>query len=256
MTERNSTNHHASLRFSEEGARGEHASDDDVRLAEVADMAEVAGLAEARLHARAAQGEVEAIESVWRRNRRWIAAVLAAHAPRGVEIEDLLQEVAATFLAKAREIRDAASVRGWLRVVAVNEARMAARDRGIERKSLARFAASWRGESADRHAAAEARETLELLARLPAQYAEPLLLQAGQGLSQREIAEILDVPETTIETRLARARRMLRQLVAEDELRRDESQRDELRRENARTTGNHDVTKQRTGTEIHGSMMR
>ncbi len=262
MTERNSTNHHASLRFSEEGARGEHASDDDVRLAEVAGMAEVAGLAEvadlaeARLHARAAQGEVEAIESVWRRNRRWIAAVLAAHAPRGVEIEDLLQEVAATFLAKAREIRDAASVRGWLRVVAVNEARMAARDRGIERKSLARFAASWRGESADRHAAAEARETLELLARLPAQYAEPLLLQAGQGLSQREIAEILDVPETTIETRLARARRMLRQLVAEDELRRDESQRDELRRENARTTGNHDVTKQRTGTEIHGSMMR
>jgi RNA polymerase sigma-70 factor (ECF subfamily) len=193
MTERNSTNHHASLRFSEESARGKHASEDDVRLAEVAD------LAEARLHARAAQGEVEAIESVWRRNRRWIAAVLAAHAPRGVEIEDLLQEVAATFLAKAREIRDAASVRGWLRVVAVNEARMAARDRGIERKSLARFAASWRGESADRHAAAEARETLELLARLPAQYAEPLLLQAGQGLSQREIAEILDVPETTIE---------------------------------------------------------
>jgi RNA polymerase sigma-70 factor (ECF subfamily) len=255
MTERNSTNHHASLRFSEERARGEHASDDDVRLAEVAD------LAEARLHARAAQGEVEAIESVWRRNRRWIAAVLAAHAPRGVEIEDLLQEVAATFLAKAREIRDAASVRGWLRVVAVNEARMAARDRGIERKSLARFAASWRGESADRHAAAEARETLELLARLPAQYAEPLLLQAGQGLSQREIAEILDVPETTIETRLARARRMLRQLVAEEESRieesrREESRRDELRREEARTTGNHDVTKQRTGTEVHGSMMR
>jgi hypothetical protein len=65
-------------------------------------------------------------------------------------------------------------------------------------------------------------------------------------LSQREIAEILDVPETTIETRLARARRMLRQLVAEDELRREE----------ARTTGNHDVTKQRTGTEVHGSMMR
>jgi len=240
MTERNSATHHASPRFSEEDARGEHALDHDVRPAEVAD------LAEARLHARAAQGEVEAIESVWRRNRRWIAAVLAAHAPRGVEIEDLLQEVAATFLAKAREIRDAASVRGWLRVVAVNEARMAARDRGIERKSLARFAASWRGESADRHAAAEARETLELLARLPAQYAEPLLLQAGQGLSQRELAEILDVPETTIETRLARARRMLRQLVAEDELRRDE----------IRAAENYEATKQRTKSEVHGSMMR
>ncbi|MFM1868097.1 MAG: hypothetical protein RL591_1505 [Planctomycetota bacterium] len=78
MTERNSATHHVSPRFSEEDARGEHALDHDERPAEVAD------LAEARLHARAAQGEVEAIESVWRRNRRWIAAVLAAHAPRGV----------------------------------------------------------------------------------------------------------------------------------------------------------------------------
>jgi DNA-directed RNA polymerase specialized sigma24 family protein len=59
-----------------------------------------------------------------------------------------LQEVAATFLAKAREIRDAASVRGWLRVVAVNEARMAARDRGSVRSlkdSLGRITNySWR----------------------------------------------------------------------------------------------------------------
>jgi DNA-directed RNA polymerase specialized sigma24 family protein len=76
---------------------------------------------------------------------------------------------------------------------------------------------------------------------MPAQYAEPLLLQAGQGLSQREIAEILDVPETTVETRLARARRMLRQLVAEEE---------------SRTTGNHERTKQRTIPEVHGRVMR
>jgi RNA polymerase sigma-70 factor (ECF subfamily) len=182
-----------------------------------AERDELAELADARLHARASQGEAEAIESVWLRNRRWIASVLAAHAPRGVDIEDLLQEVAATFVAKARDIRDAASVRGWLRVVAVNEARMAARDRGVERRSLARLAESWRDARRDRDAAADARETLHLLSRLPAQYAEPLLLQAGQGLSQREIAEILDVPETTVETRLARARRMLRQLAAADE---------------------------------------
>ena len=187
------------------------------QVEQLAERDEPTDLADALLHARAARGEVEAMESVWMRNRRWIASVLAAHAPRGADIEDLLQEVAATFVAKAREIRDAASVRGWLRVVAVNEARMAARDRGIERRSLARFAQSWRGTRRDRDAAADARETLHLLSQLPAQYAEPLLLQAGQGLSQSEIAEILDVPETTVETRLARARRMLRQLAAEEE---------------------------------------
>jgi DNA-directed RNA polymerase specialized sigma24 family protein len=36
-------------------------------------------------------------------------------------------------------------------------------------------------------------------------------------LSQRQIAELLDVPETTVETRLARGRRMLRQLLSEQE---------------------------------------
>jgi len=210
-------------------------------------------LADARLHARAAQGEAEAIESVWLRNRHWIVSVLAAHAPRGADIEDLLQDVAATFVAKAREIRDAASVRGWLRVVAVNEARMAARDRGMERKSLARLAESFRGTRRDCDATADARETLHRLSQLPAQYAEPLLLQAGQGLSQREIAEILDVPETTVETRLARARRLLRQLAAEEEgLTKFAIQ------AGAKAVGGHESveTKQQTEPSVRGSSRR
>lgn len=177
----------------------------------------VHGLREARLFARAAGGDSAAIAEVWSLNRRWIAAVLAVHAPRGSDIEDLLQEVAATLVAKCHHIRDAASLRGWLRVVAINVARMAARSRSTESRVL-RMVAHGRGErAAGDEAGREARETLALLARLPSQYSEPLLLQATQGLSQRQIAELLDVPETTIETRLARGRRMLRQIVDEAE---------------------------------------
>lgn len=176
-------------------------------------------LAEARLFARAAEGDREAITEVWHANRRWIAAVLAAHAPRGADIDDLLQEVAATLVAKCRHIRDAASLRGWLRVVAVNAARMAGRSGAIERRSLRMFAGERGRQPAgmDHAAAQEARETLGLIERLPPLYAEPLMLQATQGLTQRQIAELLDVPETTVETRLARGRRMLRQLVSERE---------------------------------------
>jgi len=174
--------------------------------------------AEARLFERAAAGEREALAEVWRANRRWLAAVAGAHAPAGVEVDDLLQEVAATLVAKCHHIRDTASLRGWLRVVAVNAARMAGRSKGIERRAV-------RVHALERAAAAsgagvgaspdDARETLALVSRLPALYAEPLLLQAAHGLTQRQIAELLDVPETTIETRLARARRMLRELVRE-----------------------------------------
>ena len=173
--------------------------------------------AEARLFERAAAGERDALAEVWRANRRWLAAVLAAHAPRGVEVEDLLQDVAETLVAKCHHIRDAASLRGWLRVVAINAARMAARSKGVERRAvrehaleheLIRTAAQRREDDRE-----QARETLELIGRLPPLYAEPLLLQSAQGLSQRQIAELLDVPETTVETRLARGRRMLREMV-------------------------------------------
>jgi RNA polymerase sigma-70 factor (ECF subfamily) len=185
---------------------------------------EVLSLAEARLFARAAEGDREAIAEVWHANRRWIAAVLAAHAPRASDIDDLLQEVAATLVAKCRHVRDAASLRGWLRVVAVNAARMAGRSSAIERRSLRMFAGErgTRSAGVDRAAADDARETLAIIERLPPLYAEPLMLQATQGLTQRQIAELLDVPETTVETRLARGRRMLRQIVSDREAAADE----------------------------------
>jgi RNA polymerase sigma-70 factor (ECF subfamily) len=186
--------------------------------------------ADARLFARAIEGDREAMQVVWRANRGWLAGVLAAHAPRGAEIEDLLQEVAATFVLKAREVRDALSLRGWLRTVAVNAARISARSRGIERRSLAQVAAAARREQRDGTDAAlrearDAEELLALLREIPALYAEPLLLQAARGLSQRAIAELLEVPETTVETRLARGRRMLRAAAARREAERHETSR-------------------------------
>lgn len=181
---------------------------------------DVASLAESRLFARTAEGDRAAIAEVWRANRRWIAAVLVAHAPRQADVDDLLQEVAATLVSKCHHIRDASSLRGWLRMVAVNAARMAARSASIERRSLRVMAqmkpAILRKEPRETLSVAN-EEMREQLSRIPPLYAEPLILQSMRGLSQRQIAELLDVPETTIETRLARARRMLRQAVAEVE---------------------------------------
>ena len=39
------------------------------------------------------------------------------------------------------------------------------------------------------------------------------MLRAVHGMRGRHIAEILDLPEATVETRIARARRMLRDLA-------------------------------------------
>lgn len=161
------------------------------------------------------QAEVDAL---WREHRRWVAAILLAHMPREADLEDLLQDVAVTIVSRIGELRDRTRLRGWLRTVAVNTARMAGRKsrlrRVVMRPLIADDAAlpdpSARAPWASAAARAEAESALALVQSLPEEYREPLLLRSVRGLSQKQIAETLGLTETTVETRLARARRMLR----------------------------------------------
>ncbi|MFQ5654125.1 MAG: RNA polymerase sigma factor [Planctomycetota bacterium] len=167
----------------------------------------------------AVEGNRPALERLWRRQRRWVAALLLAHKPRESELEDLLQEVAVTLVGRIHEIRDPRKLLSWLRTVALNVARTAGRRARSRRKHLRLV------EGNDLHVvdpaterarhAEEARDdvtkALGIVNRLHPDYREPLLLRAVHGLSQRRIAEILALPVTTVETRLARARRMLRE---------------------------------------------
>ncbi len=179
------------------------------------------------LLAAARSGDRQALERLWERHRRWIAAVILLHKPRDVEVDDLLQEVAATLVAKIDTLRDPETFPGWLRSVAMNAARMAAR--GLRRRNAAvdrfsrdelidRSAERQRRDSAHRTVAARAAadQLRARLASLPAGYAEPLLLRLVHDLSYLQIAAIMDLPETTVENRIVRGRRMLREQAAAD----------------------------------------
>ena len=166
---------------------------------------------EAEMVARAIDGDPEALGSLWHKHRRWIAAVLLAHKPRRVELEDLLQEVAMTLVSKVQTLRDGSKIRAWLRTVAVNAARASAR-------SAADTSAAGADEGAHEHQAAEAlagdeeaQRLLEEVLDLPELYREPLMLRAVHGLRTRQIAEILQIAAPTVDPRIARARRMLRE---------------------------------------------
>jgi RNA polymerase sigma-70 factor, ECF subfamily len=172
-------------------------------------------------------GDRESMERVWEEHRRWVAGVLLAYMPKWADLEDLLQDVATAFVRKGHGIRDVGAVRPWLRTVAINMAHAAARSArsrpsqamgGDEERPIAE------GLSSDHRAAPEqigdrqqGVRLMKLAAELPDGYREPLLLKAIQGLSYREIGRILDLPETTVETRIARARKQLRELASRDE---------------------------------------
>lgn len=173
---------------------------------------------------RATAGDEQALTQLWESNRRWVAAVLYAHCPRGVDLEDLMQEVAVKLVSKVHTVRDPGAFKSWLRRTAINVAREAARSiRG--RVSLGNPAllddsagsASGCDRSGDsRHWNAstvrdEAQGLLQHAMSLPPEFREPLILRCVRGLGCRQIAELLDLPVTTIETRLSRGRRMLRE---------------------------------------------
>lgn len=169
------------------------------------------------LAAAAMAGEREAIESLWEMHRRWVAAVILSHKPRGADLDDLLQEVAMTLVGKIATVRDPRHVRAWLRTVAVNAARAVARSR--HSRPQLRLVGVDRQESEtppiDISAVRdeESRRLLALVGQLPEAYREPLMLRALHGMRSRMIAEILDIPEATVDTRISRARKMLRELA-------------------------------------------
>ncbi|MFA6045725.1 MAG: sigma-70 family RNA polymerase sigma factor [Phycisphaerales bacterium] len=172
---------------------------------------------EEREHTEAIGGDAASIDKLWRRHRRWVAAILLAHKPRWADLDDLLQEVAVAVVRKISDVRDPRAVRPWLRTVAVNVAAASARSGARRAKDIQSDEAITPAISpvnAEREREiAEGRKLLALAAELPEGYREPLLLKAVHNLSYREIGQIMSLPETTIETRIARGRRQLRELA-------------------------------------------
>ena len=168
----------------------------------------------------AINGSRPAMDALWQEHRRWVAAVLLAHKSPEDQLEDLLQDVAMTIVGKINTVRETHHVRAWLRTVAVNVARASARTKRA-RPRLAPLAVEPPGPDHNGPAAVgvddEARRLMDLAGRLPVSYREPLMLRAIYGMRGRHIAEILDLSEATVETRISRARRMLRDLARDDE---------------------------------------
>lgn len=132
-----------------------------------------------------------------------------------------------TVLTRIHELRDDSSFAGWLRMVAMNAARAAGRTTTRRRDAEPRLrlagerretdAAAAQDPPAQRQRDEEAKRVMTLAERLPEDYREPLLLKTIQGMSYRQIGQMLDLPETTVETRICRGRRMLRELMEEAE---------------------------------------
>lgn len=165
----------------------------------------------------AIRGDRAAIAALWAEHRRWIAAVILTYKPREADLEDLLQEVAMRLIGHIQTLREESNLRAWLRAVAVNVARSAGRASRTSRVTSSDAldqigvldAPASPGDGGPGDVESDG-SIMSLVEALPDLYREPLILRAVHGMRTRQIAVVLDLPPATIDTRIARARRMLR----------------------------------------------
>lgn len=134
---------------------------------------------------------------------RMVAVVYAITGQRFVA-EELAQEACMRAYRSWDRVRGYDKPGAWLRRVTVNLATSHLRRRLVEAKALALVAVRVRAPL-DSHPAAE-QELWAAVGNLPVRQRQAFALHYVDGLPVAEIAEVLDVAESTVKTHLQRAR--------------------------------------------------
>lgn len=169
---------------------------------------------------RASLSRPEAFEPVFDRHYDPIFKYLARRVGPDVGGELASEVFTIAFAQRHRFQADADDARPWLYGIAANLARRQARTWRRSRRAGQRSTGGnviWLDPAPEERIDAERmREVLlDAVSRLRSSEREVLLLHALTDLSYREVATALSIPIGTVRSRLARARRLLRQMLVE-----------------------------------------
>jgi len=165
----------------------------------------------------AAAGSREAFDDLVRRHQVAIVALTRALTSGAADAEDLAQEAFVRAWKSLRSFRGDSSFRTWLHRIAINVVRTAQTRHGRWTRMFTAAEPDADPPSPEEplDAALARRQVIErALASLPEELRVAVALRDMQGLDYREIAAVLDVPIGTVESRIFRARRRLKPLLA------------------------------------------
>ncbi|MCK4340561.1 MAG: RNA polymerase sigma factor [Phycisphaerae bacterium] len=173
-----------------------------------------------QLVAEAQQGDRIAADQLVREHEAWVRSAIYAVSGRADLVDDVAQQVWERAWTRLGTLKNPRQLRSWLYTIARNTAI----DAGLAQQRQRTRAGQMddRDGTHDRRqkgpaAAAAGNELQEALLQavqaLPALYREPFVLRHLEDWSYAQIGQVLGLPVESVETRLVRARRMLREML-------------------------------------------
>lgn len=184
-------------------------------------MAFSANDADHDLIAAAQRGERSALDVLVRRHDPWVRRVVYATVGNPWLVDDVVQQVWTRVWQQIGSLANRERWRGWLYRMARNAAIDAGQQTARRRRRHVALAddevvASRRAGPLRRaQQTEEHRHVLGAVNGLPTIYREPFVLRHLEDWSYAQIAEALGLKIDTVETRLVRARRLLREALRE-----------------------------------------
>lgn len=169
---------------------------------------------DARLIELARAGDVDAFATFVRRYEHRVRGVLLRLLGDARDVEEATQDVFVQAWRNLDRFRGDAAPFTWLYRIAVNEALMRQRRKRLAETELDEAAGA---PSSSTTAAAETAELrgflLVQISELPLEYRAPLVLRDLEGLSNEEVAAVLDLTVAAAKSRIHRARMRLREAL-------------------------------------------
>ena len=170
---------------------------------------------ESALVCAAQQSDKEALQLLLTHNWPWLKGLVYSIVGDADEIDDVLQDICVRVIAKIDTLREPERFRPWLAVLAKRQAlrhrQQKARRPGPLHEEITELQCDDKArllfEKVEQKE--QCRQILETVQSLPEKYRQVFMLAYASDLTYRNIAEILDIPITTVQIRLVRARRMV-----------------------------------------------
>ena len=170
------------------------------------------------------RGSKQAFTSIVERYTPLLYSVSYRMLGNSEEAEEAVQEVFLKAYRSLQKFRISSRFHPWLYTIAMNHLRSLLRKRGrsgslkiipLEEKVIQDKAHSWQDPALLAVHGEGENLAAEAIQGLRQEYREVFLLRKIEGLSVKEVSEILELPEGTVKTYLHRARRQLIDFLAE-----------------------------------------